>query len=580
MIDITKLPLSRCRADLFDSSGALAENSISVLLESLDDPLVRVRLASIFESVGNRSISASVADQRVVIRTSTGVSTQPRTAGLPEVESMRPGELRQHINRCLSWWEERLRDERDMPGFFSNVSELDANEIALSVEKIVSSPKSMFVTFGARWIAEFFQTIASSVGGRVIHRPGDGTEHSQQSESESQRLALLNDHLLVLPTWSALDDLSQNHRVMVCGSRSAIALHAEAIIASGVDVEVDDNPSDGVIPAGHTLRQSLNDLGGAADLYPIPALSAPAQATVNLLGRSRSKSSEPAVLVWAPPYRSSSGGIRILYRLAESLSERGFLAGIMPVGPRKLYGRIPADFADGRFLLAERDRRLVHIQPETLSIEVSDAPRIMWELYFRGRLPFSGGLAFESESKPDRIITHSRSYSVSDERLYLCPIDFETFRPLKGTQRDHILLYLGKAELSPSFQIPRRYRNLNPTVIHRTWPSRPVLSQMLQTAKLLISFDPFSALNAEATVCGCPVLIDTRFADSDATEALHRYEFGLEGFHIDGELADVSPIQQPIELWERLRHETAKCESNDLNRFVELTLPEILRVYE
>ena len=549
--------------------------SFSVDIEGLDDPRVMVRLASIFDSIGSRDISAIVEDGSLILEADTRNPSQPQSASVIEVEAMPPGTLRDYVASCVQWWESRLNNAQNITAVFGTVIELKSTKLSPLVTQISSERNCLYRVSSDRWVAKLLQTIAIRFESRVIWQ-NDAIESEKDERSyEQRRLAITDDRLSVIPTWAALQDLSQQYSVVASGSRSAIALHADAIIASGATVELRENHDPDLVPAGHTLREVVNPSEGQTRCRSVPALAAPAKATIGLVQRARVKSEEPAVLVWAPPYASSSGGIKILYRLAETLTDMGVLAGIMPVGPRKHHGRFPLGFADGRFMLAEQNRRLLHVQPETLNIDVIDAPRIMWELYFRDRLPFSGGLVAETDAAPQKVLTHSRSYSTTDDRLYVCPLDFDSFHPPQLGMREHTLMYFGKSELNPAFQIPNEYRGLKPIMIHRSWPSRPVLSRMLQTAKLLISFDPFTALNAEATICGCPVLIDTRFSDPDAAEALHRYEFGLEGFHFDITPEEVSPIVRPKELWERLKAETAECEQNDLVNFVESVLPEI-----
>lgn len=89
----------------------------------------------------------------------------------------------------------------------------------------------------------------------------------------------------------------------------------------------------------------------------------------------------------------------------------------------------------------------------------------------------------------------------SDDLLTVNIIELELFRPTSNI-RSGTAFWVGKGQRDDNF-IPT-----NCIEIHRAnHPSRHEVAELFRSINYLISFDPFSAVNLEALLCGTPVLI-------------------------------------------------------------------------
>jgi hypothetical protein len=184
-------------------------------------------------------------------------------------------------------------------------------------------------------------------------------------------------------------------------------------------------------------------------------------------------------VIWSPDYRRVSGGIRVLYLLGKLLRNRGLQAEMkMTHGP----------FVDNPWSVpecVEIPDDAIHIYPEIVEGNPSGSDRVVWWLLNHAS---KDGLQFVWHPN----INQSPVLNVP----YLEP---DLFYPGDG-ERSGVLVWVGKGR---DGYVPNGAR-----LITHSWPaSRKELADVLRSSEYLISFDPYTAIVHEATLCGCPVVL-------------------------------------------------------------------------
>jgi hypothetical protein len=185
-------------------------------------------------------------------------------------------------------------------------------------------------------------------------------------------------------------------------------------------------------------------------------------------------------VIWAPDYRNQSSGIRVLYSLGNLLRKRGFQAEMkMTHGP---YRENPFDVPE----CVTVPENAIHVYPEIVTGNPSDSSRVVWWLLNHAE---RDGLKFVWNP------------SIGPWPVLNVPyIEPEVFYPGDGP-RSGVVVWGGKNGVS--------YVPEGATTIGYGWPSsRTELADLLRRSEYLLSFDVYSALVHEATLCGCPVVVD------------------------------------------------------------------------
>jgi len=184
-------------------------------------------------------------------------------------------------------------------------------------------------------------------------------------------------------------------------------------------------------------------------------------------------------VIWSPDYRRISGGIKVLYLLGKLLRQRGLQAEM-----KMTHG----SFVENPWSVPEClevPENAIHVYPEIVEGNPSGSDRVVWWLLNHADKP---GCKFVWNPK----ISNSPVLNVP----YIEP---DIFYPSHG-QRSGVLVWVGKGVMG---LVPDGAR-----VITSHWPSsRKELADVLRSAEYLISFDPYSAMVHEATLCGCPVVV-------------------------------------------------------------------------
>ena len=184
-------------------------------------------------------------------------------------------------------------------------------------------------------------------------------------------------------------------------------------------------------------------------------------------------------VIWSPDYRRVSGGIRVLYLLGKLLRDRGFQAEMKMT-------HMP--FVDNPWSVPECleiPDDAIHVYPEIVEGNPSGSDRVVWWLLNHAK---KDGLQFVWHPN----INQSPVLNVP----YLEP---DLFHPGDG-ERSGVLVWVGKGR--------EGYVPDGAKLITHSWPaSRKDLADEMRSAEYLISFDPYTAIVHEATLCGCPVVL-------------------------------------------------------------------------
>lgn len=198
-------------------------------------------------------------------------------------------------------------------------------------------------------------------------------------------------------------------------------------------------------------------------------------------------------VIHAPvPYSHRSGGIRALYELAHQLQNRQHDIAIAALGPPRRHDPNPHQLANATTWPDDKLDDAIHIYPEIVATKhLKERNIVRWLLNTEQHRPRQDELQFvwTPHLKPDT------------PRLTVNIIELDIFQP-QHNSRNGILWYGGKGA--------RLARNVPPgaTQITHAWPAtRTDMANELGQAEQLISFDGFSAINLEASICGTPVLI-------------------------------------------------------------------------
>lgn len=171
--------------------------------------------------------------------------------------------------------------------------------------------------------------------------------------------------------------------------------------------------------------------------------------------------------IWIGGYFHMSGGVRALHVLRDELTKRGQNAWMF---------------------YEKHDPNAIGIYPEI----VSENPE-NYEKYARWLLNTADIL-------PDPTWAWEKDMGV-DDLLTVNIIETELFKPTSNV-RSGTAFWVGKGVKDERF-IPT-----NSIEIHRgNYTSRHEIAELLRSITYLISFDPFTAMNLEALMCGTPVLI-------------------------------------------------------------------------
>jgi len=244
-------------------------------------------------------------------------------------------------------------------------------------------------------------------------------------------------------------------------------------------------------------------------------------------------------VIWAPDYRNNSGGIRVLYLLGYLLRERGMQAEMM-MTHGAFHGN-PWDVPECKTI----PENAIHVYPEITVGNPSGSSRVVWWLLNHAE---KDGLKF---------VWHP---SIGDWPVLNVPVlEPDIFYP-GDLPRSGVVVWGGKNGVP--------YIPDGATHITHGWPSsRMELADLLRRSEYLLSFDVYSGLVQEATLCGCPVVVvdDERWS----LEKINKGPFKVWGVVDDLAKLDEAKVEVGF-AYERYL-DSFKLMEKQLDVFVEMT---------
>lgn len=220
--------------------------------------------------------------------------------------------------------------------------------------------------------------------------------------------------------------------------------------------------------------------------------------------------SDRAVMIYAPAYHHMSAGVRACHMLCDELRKRGVVAAM-----RLTHGEwqpSPYNAPPVQVLTQKEINESICVFPEYITATSVIAPRAVKWLLAKPvtKLDVKG---------PTYVWTKSIG---KHPRLMLDVIDLDLFKPKDG-QGQGVAYYVGKGVKDESL-IPEGALEIT----RGTPGTRQELANLLRSIDHLISFDGFTALASEATMCGTPVLFANVSKEQRKANASH--EFGDDGY--------------------------------------------------
>lgn len=226
------------------------------------------------------------------------------------------------------------------------------------------------------------------------------------------------------------------------------------------------------------------------------------------VARSRSicQRSNVPFYIYAPDYRHSSGGIRVLHYLCHILNEMGeeaYVVGAKVVSPRLRTPQLTFAQLKSHFLAGQNP---VTLYPEVVSNNPLNTPLIVrWLLNVPGNL--GGAIAYE----PNDLIYYYESWclppGVTGKPLFIHSVDHHIFNNDNNPddrQRVHECVYANKYFRDGQPLLPEHQELLSLGQEIKRSPEE--IAAVLRKAKVLYCYEP-SGLISEALSCGCPVLL-------------------------------------------------------------------------
>ncbi|HSY18725.1 MAG TPA: glycosyltransferase [Candidatus Acidoferrales bacterium] len=220
-----------------------------------------------------------------------------------------------------------------------------------------------------------------------------------------------------------------------------------------------------------------------------------------------------------PNYTFSSNGVMVLYLLSDLLEQLGHHVTLVPLD-REVFmnhrDHYPARYLEKfetRYGLV--DPESIAIIPETASFEIVSGLNTRKRVWYLLNRPFILTREPIMYAPEDLVVAYSGLISKVYFNLFILREIPELTLPNGHTpavpKENLILLYYGKSRTAV---IPKHIKRLikkngaEVVVINRLFPkSRDLLFDLLKRARLLVSYDPLTNLNYEATLCGTPCYI-------------------------------------------------------------------------
>lgn len=216
-------------------------------------------------------------------------------------------------------------------------------------------------------------------------------------------------------------------------------------------------------------------------------------------------------------YSSASNGIKITYELVKRLNNLGICAKNLCFDKYVQGAKIPLEYLVNTVFCSiesfpEIEPEDIVIYPEHVKGNPLKARNVVRYLLNKPYFIFGYGIDY---SPTDYLMSFSQLISKTLPYLYVL-IDerpfFEEIRKNNPKKQSTVSIYFGKCNLEEKKhyskllrEIKKRYRHVN--IITRQRPTRVEALSLISESIMLVSFDPLSNINYEATLLETPVLL-------------------------------------------------------------------------
>jgi GT2 family glycosyltransferase/glycosyltransferase involved in cell wall biosynthesis len=270
--------------------------------------------------------------------------------------------------------------------------------------------------------------------------------------------------------------------------------------------------------------------------------------------------------IYAPPYRRTSAGIKVLHLLCHALNEIGEEAYVTTdVTDQRL--RTP-ELNDA---IKERHKKL-NIEPITVYPEITNGNPLEGKLVVRYIMNIIGLLGGPKEyPQSDLILAHSIDIipeGMSYLPLFLPTVDDSIFHNKKNPdhkKRKGKLIYPGR--FSEALKVHPELLE-DSTIITGSWPeTHQHLAELMRKSSVLYCFT-YSAISLEAILCGCPVV----FMPSPYNKKFFgESELGKGGYTFENKPEAISLARKTLNQPRKAYVKSQKKFWIDLKNFVDVT---------
>lgn len=210
---------------------------------------------------------------------------------------------------------------------------------------------------------------------------------------------------------------------------------------------------------------------------------------------------------WNYPYTPGSAGVRAIYLACVGMISRGIEAVVAMIPDNARPG--PNPFGVKTLTRDSLPKDAIHVLPDSANRNLvpTDGPVVWWILYKIGKW------SSPPDVGPNDVVFVWQPCMCPGVSIFrVNTMEMTTFKPKKAAANSgRTAYYVGKGKMDRS-KIPPDSTEIR-GVPHR-WPeNREHLATLLREIDLLISFDPVTALDVEATLCGTPVRIHLEGSD-------------------------------------------------------------------
>jgi hypothetical protein len=271
----------------------------------------------------------------------------------------------------------------------------------------------------------------------------------------------------------------------------------------------------------------------------------------------------------APPLSNRSAGAVGIYRLINKIQDSGIGVKLVDYG----YNNISQPhLVQNLALSSTKEKNKIVLTTDTVSGLPTDYDyEFKWLLNRPGFLKTSQLGQF---SAPEQLkIAYSSIISRDITRLFINVIDHDFWEPSNRFKRDKIVLYTGKFGSHPGirnlvFQLIRKF-NVNEVITRNHPSSKNQLKELLVSTDILLSLDPLSSLNYEASLCGARVVVLFDLEKKWQFSDLLLFDLPIYGTYSDLNEVESFEFNKVLDFYNESKSKAKDLEVGDSTKFIE-----------